>query len=147
MNAIVVRDMQPEDVPDAIVIERSSFSMAWSENSFYSEVYGRYSITRVAAVNGRVVGYVIARLILDEGHLLDLAVHPGFRRMGIARVLLEDVIRGLRINRCRAFYLEVRESNTAARRLYEGLGFTMIGTRKAYYKNPVEDACIMMLEL
>jgi [ribosomal protein S18]-alanine N-acetyltransferase len=147
MNAVVIRDMQPEDVPDAVVIERSSFSMAWSENSFYSEVYGRYSITRVAAINGRPVGYVIARLILDEGHLLDLAVHPGFRRMGIARMLLEDVIRGLRINRSTAFYLEVRDSNMAARRLYEDMGFTIIGTRKNYYKNPGEDACIMMLEL
>ncbi|HTZ18187.1 MAG TPA: ribosomal protein S18-alanine N-acetyltransferase [Dissulfurispiraceae bacterium] len=147
MDTVVIRDMLPEDVPDAVVIERSSFTMAWSENSFYSEVYGRYSITRVAAIKGRAAGYVIARIILDEGHLLDLAVHPGFRRMGVARMLLEDVIRGLRINRCRAFYLEVRESNAAARGLYENMGFTIIGTRKTYYKNPVEDACIMMLEL
>ena len=147
MNAIVIRDMRPEDVLEAAAIERSSFSMPWSENSFYGEVYGRYSITRVAVSNDRIAGYVVGRIILDEGHLLDMAVEYAFRRRGIARRLMEDIIGGLRLNRCKAFYLEVRDSNCAARRLYESLGFTIIGTRKTYYKNPVEDACIMMLEL
>jgi ribosomal-protein-alanine N-acetyltransferase len=147
MDAVVIRDMQPEDVPDVACIERSSFSMPWSENSFYTEVYGRYSIARVAVIRDRIVGYIIARLILDEGHLLDLAVHSESRRRGIARMLLEDVIRGLKINSCRAFYLEVRASNSAARQFYEKGAFTVIGTRKNYYINPVEDACILMLEL
>jgi len=147
MDTVVIRDMRPEDVPAAAAIERSSFSMPWSENSFYSEVYGRYSITRVAVINDHIAGYIIARLILDEGHLLDMAVKSAVRRRGISRKLMEDVIRGLRLNRCKAFYLEVRASNVAARRLYENIGFAIIGTRKTYYKNPVEDACIMMLEL
>jgi [ribosomal protein S18]-alanine N-acetyltransferase len=147
MDTVVIRDMQPEDVPAAAAIERSSFSMPWSENSFYSEVYGRYSITRVAVINDRIAGYVIGRIIIEEGHLLDMAVESAFRRRGIARRLMEDIIGGLRLNRCKAFYLEVRDSNRAARRLYENMGFTIIGTRKTYYKNPVEDACIMMLEL
>ena len=147
MDTVVIRDMRPEDVPAAAAIERSSFSMPWSENSFYSEVYGRYSITRVAVINDHIAGYIIARLILDEGHLLDMAVKSAVRRRGISRKLMEDVIRGLRLNRCKAFYLEVRASNVAARRLYENMGFAIIGTRKTYYKNPVEDACIMMLEL
>jgi ribosomal-protein-alanine N-acetyltransferase len=147
MDAVVIRDMQPQDVPDVARIERVSFSMPWSENSFYSEVYGRYSIARVAVIKDRLVGYIIARLIFDEGHLLDLAVHSELRRRGIARMLLEDVIRGLKINSCRAFYLEVRASNINARQFYEKVDFTVIGTRKNYYSNPVEDACILMLEL
>ena len=147
MDAVVIRDMLPEDVPDVACIERSSFSMPWSENLFYTEVYGRYSIARVAVIRDRIVGYIIARLILDEGHLLDLAVHAELRRRGIARMLLEDVIRGLKINSCKAFYLEVRASNSAARQFYEKGSFTVIGTRKNYYINPVEDASILMLEL
>ena len=147
MDAMAIRDMRPEDVPDVASIERSSFSMPWSENSFYSEVYGRYSIARVAVIRKRIVGYIITRLILDEGHLLDLAIHSELRRRGIARLLLEDVICGLKINSCRAFYLEVRASNIAARQFYEKMDFTDIGTRKNYYINPVEDACILMLEL
>jgi [ribosomal protein S18]-alanine N-acetyltransferase len=147
MDAIAIRNMRPEDVPDVASIERSSFSMPWSENSFYSEVYGRYSIARVAVIRKRIIGYIITRLILGEGHLLDLAVHSDLRRRGIARSLLEDVICGLKINSCRAFYLEVRASNIAARQFYEKMDFTDIGTRKNYYINPVEDACILMLEL
>jgi len=114
---------------------------------FYSEVYGKYSIARVAIINERIVGYIIARLILDEGHLLDLAVCPEFRMRGIARMLMEDVISGLQINRCKAFFLEVRALNSVALKLYEEAGFRVIGTRKNYYKAPVEDACIMMRDL
>ena len=147
MNAMLIRDMLPDDVPAVAAIERISFSTPWSENSFYSEVYGKYSIARVAVLNERIVGYVIARLILDEGHLFDLAVRPEFRMRGIARMLMEDVMRGLQINRCKAFFLEVRASNSAALKLYEEAGFRVIGTRKNYYKAPMEDACIMMLDL
>ena len=147
MNAILIQDMRPDDVPAVAAIERTSFSTPWSENSFYCEVYGKYSIARVAVISERIVGYVIARLILDEGHMLDLAVHPEFRMKGIARMLMEDVIRGLQINRCKAFFLEVRASNSTALKLYEEAGFRVIGTRKNYYKSPVEDACIMMRDL
>jgi ribosomal-protein-alanine N-acetyltransferase len=147
MNPITIRDMQPEDVPDVAAIEKLCFSMPWSEHSFYSEVYGKYSITRVAVSNENIVGYVIARLVLDEGHLLDLAVHPEFRKLGIGRMLLDDIVYGLKLNKCTAFFLEVRASNKYALQLYEKMGFKLIGTRKNYYKLPVEDACIMMLDL
>ena len=147
MNAMRIRDMLPEDVPAAAAIERISFSTPWSENSFYSEVYGKYSIARVDIINERIVGYIIARLSLDEVHLLDLAGCPEFRMRGIARMLMEDVISGLQINRCKAFFLEVRALNSVALKLYEEAGFRVIGTRKNYYKAPVEDACIMMRDL
>jgi ribosomal-protein-alanine N-acetyltransferase len=147
MNAMRIRDMLPDDVPTVAAIERRSFSTPWSESSFYSEVYGKYSIARVAILNERIVGYVIARLILDEGHLLDLVVCPEFRMRGIARMLMEDVMRGLQINRCKTFFLEVRASNSVAMKLYGEVGFRAIGTRKKYYKAPVEDACIMMRDL
>ncbi|MGO9376926.1 MAG: ribosomal protein S18-alanine N-acetyltransferase [Dissulfurispiraceae bacterium] len=147
MNVIALRDMNPDDVPAVAAIERASFSMPWTENSIYSEVYGRYSIMRVAVLDKRIVGYVIAKLIIDEGHLLDLAVHPEFRMRGIARLLMQDVLRGVRFNGGRAFFLEVRASNCAALKLYADLGFNVIGTRKNYYKNPMEDAFIMMRDL
>jgi ribosomal-protein-alanine N-acetyltransferase len=85
--------------------------------------------------------------VADECHLLDLAVHPDYRRRGIARALLDNVIQELRIEGCRFFYLEVRSSNYAARKLYEKFGFNMVGIRKGYYVNPAEDAVIMMMEL
>ncbi|HMK55328.1 MAG TPA: ribosomal protein S18-alanine N-acetyltransferase [Dissulfurispiraceae bacterium] len=147
MNSVSLRDMRPEDVPDVAEIERSSFSTPWSEHSIYSEVYGKYSIARVAVLDDRIVGYVMARLILEEGHLMDLAVHPAFRARGIAKMLMEDVIKGLHFNRCRVFFLEVRASNDTALKLYADIGFNVVGTRKNYYKDPVEDAFVMMLDI
>ncbi|BCB95839.1 ribosomal-protein-alanine acetyltransferase [Dissulfurispira thermophila] len=147
MNTVYIREMYIEDIPEVVSIERLSFSMPWSETSFRSEIYSRYSITRVAELNGIVVGYICVKHVADECHLLNLAVHPDYRRRGIAKVLLDNMIRELKIEGCRFFYLEVRASNYAARRLYEGVGFNMVGIRKGYYVNPVEDAIIMMKEL
>lgn len=147
MNTVYIREMYPDDIAEIVSIERLSFSTPWSETSFRSEVYSRYSVTRVAELNGVIVGYVCVKHVADECHLLDLAVHPDYRRRGIARALLDNVIQELRIEGCRFFYLEVRSSNYAARKLYEKFGFNMVGVRKGYYVNPAEDAVIMMLEL
>lgn len=147
MNTVYIREMYPDDISEIVSIERLSFSTPWSETSFRSEIYSRYSVTRVAELNGVIVGYICVKHVADECHLLDLAVHPDYRRRGIARALLDDVIQELRIEGCRFFYLEVRSSNYAARKLYEKFGFNMVGVRKGYYVNPAEDAVIMMLEL
>jgi ribosomal-protein-alanine N-acetyltransferase len=144
---IHIREMREEDVPDVVEIERASFSAPWSETSFRSELYSRYSITQVAEVNGIIAGYICVKHVADEGHLLTLAVHHDYRKMGIAKMLLGNIIQELRIAGCRFFYLEVRSSNYAAKRLYEGFGFKTKGIRKNYYVYPTEDAVIMMLEM
>jgi ribosomal-protein-alanine N-acetyltransferase len=147
MNTVYIREMYPDDIPEIVSIERLSFSTPWSETSFRSEIYSRYSVTRVAELNGVIVGYICVKHVADECHLLDLAVHLDYRRRGIARALLDNVIQELRMDGCRFFYLEVRSSNYAARKLYEKFGFNMVGVRKGYYVNPAEDAVIMMMEL
>jgi ribosomal-protein-alanine N-acetyltransferase len=139
--------MFSEDVPEVVKIERLSFSTPWSEASFYSEIYNKYSIVRVAELNGIIAGYICARHIADECHLLNMAVRPDYRRHGIAAMLLKDVIEDLRESGCRFFFLEVRESNYAARRFYEKCGFKIIGRRKNYYAYPNENAVIMMREI
>jgi ribosomal-protein-alanine N-acetyltransferase len=144
---IYIRAMYPEDISEIVNIERLSFSAPWSETSFYSEIYNRYSIARVAELNGIITGYICTRHIADECHLLNMAVRPDCRRHGIATILLKDVIEDLREWGCRFFFLEVRESNYAARRLYEKFGFKMISLRKNYYVYPAENAVIMMREL
>jgi ribosomal-protein-alanine N-acetyltransferase len=144
---IHIREMYPDDIPEIVSIERLSFSTPWSETSFRSEIYSRYSVTRVAELNGIIVGYICVKHVADECHLLNLAVRPDYRRRGIARALLDNVIQELRMEGCRFFYLEVRLSNYAARKLYERFGFNIVGIRKGYYANPAEDAIIMMMEL
>lgn len=147
MNTVHIREMHEEDVPDIAQVERMCFSMPWSETSFYSELYCRYSITRVAEVNNSIVGYICLRCIADEGQLLDLAVHKDYRKQGIATLLLKDAVEEVKSSGGRFLFLEVRVSNHESRKLYEKFGFRLSGTRKNYYINPVEDANLMMLEL
>ncbi len=128
-------------------IERMTYTMPWSDTSFYSEVYSRYSLTRVAELDGKIIGYICVRQIADECHLLNLTVHPDFRRRGIATLLFTDILKDLKESGGRFLYLEVRASNHDARRLYEKFGFKMVGIRKNYYIRPEENALIMMMEI
>jgi [ribosomal protein S18]-alanine N-acetyltransferase len=145
MQPISIRDMTLSDIPAVVAIEAVSFTTPWSEISLRSEIGSFGSIARVAVFDGCVVGYMIAKKVLDEAQLLDLAVMKAHRRQGIAMLLMEDLIQALRERGAARLYLEVRASNAAAIRLYERFGFTIIGVRKDYYRNPVEDAQVMEL--
>ncbi len=141
-----IRLMTPEDVPAATEIERLSFSTPWSELSFYKEIYNPRSLCLVAETEDSISGYICLSRILDECHILNLAVHPLKRRQGIGSSLIREALNSDFVSSCSYIYLEVRASNREARRLYEKFGFRVVGIRKAYYINPIEDALIMMLE-
>ncbi len=143
---IVLADMTEADIPAVLEIERASFTTPWSEISFFNELKKPRSLMKVAKKDGRVVGYICGSRIIDEGHILDVAVHPEYRRLGIASSLVSLMIERLR-EECRFIYLEVRASNVNAKKMYEKFGFEVIGTRKDYYVSPVEDAVIMVLKL
>jgi ribosomal-protein-alanine N-acetyltransferase len=147
MDEVTIREMRLFDVPVIIKIELISFSTPWSELDFLKEISNPFSITKVALCDSEVVGYICVNCISDEGHILNLSVHPDMRRRGIATELLEKVLDELRKKRCKFLYLEVRVSNIGAIRFYESFGFVSIGIRKDYYTSPREDAVIMMLEL
>jgi len=147
LSEIVIDDMKVEDLPEIVGIENASFKTPWSETLFYNEICKTVAVSRVARIDGKVVGYLCANVILDEGHILNLAVHPEFRRCGIASSLIKEIIDIMRDRDCRSVFLEVRISNEQARIMYEKFGFTLLGTRKNYYISPVEDAVIMVLRL
>ncbi|MBT9536695.1 MAG: ribosomal protein S18-alanine N-acetyltransferase [Nitrospirae bacterium] len=147
MEGLTIRAMRESDLPSVVAIERLSFSTPWSEILFFNEIYKQRSIPKVAVIGDRIAGYICANHVADEGHILNLAVHPDFGRRGIANTLVENILEELKENACRFLYLEVRASNNAARKLYEGFGFSVVGTRKGYYTEPKEDAVIMMLRL
>jgi ribosomal-protein-alanine N-acetyltransferase len=144
MDEIVLLGMEPDDIPQVLEIERMSFSEPWSESAFLNEILKSYAFNRVAVRENRVVGYICVNYILDEGHIMNLAVHPDFRRQGAATVLMSEAIHELGQKGCDYLYLEVRASNSAAKKFYERFGFGVIGIRKAYYTSPKEDALIMM---
>ncbi len=147
MPEILIREMRVSDIPEVLQIERMSFSTPWSENAFLNEIYKLYSLTKAAVIGDNIIGYICVNHIIDEGHILNLAVHPDFRMRGIATKLVEEILDELKEIDCRYSYLEVRASNLGARKFYERFGFRVAGTRRNYYTSPNEDAVIMMLRL
>ena len=95
------------------------------------------------ADGGDVVGYAIAHAAADEGEILNLGVAAAHRRCGVGRQLVRAMMAALAARGVRVVYLEVRESNVAARGLYDRLGFRELGRRSRYYRHPVEDAILL----
>ncbi|MCL1820040.1 MAG: ribosomal protein S18-alanine N-acetyltransferase [Oscillospiraceae bacterium] len=120
-------------------IESRCFSMPWSVNACESEFEHDYAYYWGAFAGDALVAYAGLHVVIDEGHITNVAVLPEFRRLGLARTLVDIMLR------CdlRLFTLEVRESNSAAISLYEKFGFEVLGKRKGYYDKPKEDALIM----
>ncbi|UCE78072.1 MAG: ribosomal protein S18-alanine N-acetyltransferase [Nitrospiraceae bacterium] len=144
---VTVDQMHETDLSEIVRIERASFPTPWSETLFYNELRKEQAVIKVARTEIRIAGYIVANQVIDEGHILDLAVDPVFRRLGVASVLVEKIMNHFKENRCRAIFLEVRASSTGARRLYEGFGFSVLGIRKRYYSSPEEDAVIMTVKI
>ena len=118
------------------------FSDPWSANDFVDSISAGVPFL-VATAGDQVAGYAVAHYAGDEGEILNLGVGTAHRRRGIGRALVEEILRMLGRRGVRSAYLEVRESNSAAQRLYEALGFTKVGLRTRYYRRPVEDAVIL----
>ena len=122
------------------------FSDPWSRTDFAECVTSGVPFL-VAEAGGLVAGYVIAHHAADEGEILNLGVALAHRRRGVGRALVEQVLATLAARGVRVVYLEVRESNSGARRLYEALGFGEVARRARYYRRPVEDAVVLCAAL
>ena len=149
---IVLRPMELRDVEQVYAIDVLSFSLPWSERSYRFELTeNTASHPWVAEAIGprgerQVVGMIVVWFIVDEAHIATIATHPAFRRMGIARRLLEQTLaEGAALGAVKAF-LEVRRSNRAAQTLYQSFGFVVTGVRPKYYLDTQEDALLMTLE-
>src|ERR1700758_4970345 len=137
-----IRPAQAADVDDVGAIERAVFSDPWSAHDF-GECVASGALFLVAEEHGTVVGYVVAHDAADEGEILNLGVAPAHRRRGLGRALIQGVVALLGKRGVRVVYLEVRESNAGARRLYQSLGFGEVARRARYYRRPVEDAVVL----
>ena len=144
---MIIREMKMEDVPAIAELEKICFSDPWSADSISSELNNRLSYWLVAVVDGNVVGYVGSQSVLDSADMMNIAVAPEYRRMGIAKALVDALVVYLQNNHIRFLLLEVRVSNEPAITLYQKLGFEQVGKRPRYYHNPREDALILRKEL
>lgn len=138
-----------DDVRDLAALAAQSFSHPWTEAQYREEVSygppGGVLVLRVAAGagDGGIRAYCVYRVMADEMEILDVAVHPAWRRRGLARWLLRYAMAKAARAGARRAYLEVRRSNGGAMALYAELGFARVAVRRAYYQGPTEDALVL----
>lgn len=135
--------MNESHVAQVAALEKLCFSDPWSETSIASELENPLSLWLIAEENGAVCGYVGSQTVLDETDMMNIAVRPDCRRKGIAAALIAELVSRLKARGSRILRLEVRESNLPAIALYKAMGFTQLGLRKNYYRNPKENALIL----
>lgn len=142
-----VRPMRAADLDGVMEIERASFSTPWSRTSFRNLLAREDADLWVAEVEGVVRAYAVVWYVSGEAELGNLAVARSWRCRGLGRWLLDWVLGTAAERGTERIFLEVRESNRAAQRLYERRGFVRVGVRRRYYRAPSEDAWVMCLEL
>lgn len=144
---IEMKQMNANHVRQVAALEKVCFADPWSEASIAGELGNPLSLWLVAMEQEAVLGYVGSQSVLGEGDMMNLAVAPAFRRQGIAEKLTLALCSALLEKNVRSLTLEVRVSNQPAKALYEKLGFSQVGKRPNYYRNPREDALILRKEL
>ena len=143
---MIIRTMQKGDVAAVAALEAQIFSMPWSAAGFADTLPREDVIFLVAYEQDELLGYVGIYYTLDEGEITNVAVAPAARRRGIARALLTELKQQLACRNVTQIVLEVRVSNEPAIRLYEQMGFSVLGVRKNFYEKPAEDAYIMVCQ-
>lgn len=146
---IHIMPMVESDLDPVLSIEAASFSTPWSRSMFENELKSNpYSNLFVAREreNKTLIGYVCFWVVFDELHLLNLSVHPDFRRRGFGEKLARFVLQSGRGKGAQKASLEVRAGNLPAVGLYKKIGFKAAAIRPGYYREPREDALIMTLE-
>ncbi len=145
---MLIRSATPADIPQIRALEQQAETAAhWAERE-YDELFAPDAPKRIALVaagddSGGISGFAIARCDLDDWEIENIVVAASQRRGGIGTTLVREVLHRARMSCATSVLLEVRESNQAARGLYERFGFAEIGRRPHYYWNPPEDALLL----
>jgi len=144
MAELVIRRAEAKDVETIEQLEQSCFSQPWSYESIYQDIVENdRAVYVVAETEGQVIGYAGLWIIVDEGHITNVAVSPDYRRNSVGNTIVTALLQVTEDMGVKRHTLEVRKSNTAAINLYEKQGFVEAGERKGYYEDNGEDALIM----
>ena len=142
-----IRKMTLDDLEQVVAIDQVSFSLPWPPRSFQFELTdNEASRCWVSDLDGRVIAVLVGWFIVDELHIATIATHPEFRGQGIGRQLLLHVLGSAKEEGAIRAFLEVRESNLIALKMYRDFGFVEDGRRVKYYKDNSEDAILMSLD-
>jgi ribosomal-protein-alanine acetyltransferase len=138
-----VRPYQPGDSQAVFgICRRSPEAAQWTKES-YTQAHSSGQIVLIAEIDGRVCGFLVARIAGDEAEILNTAVDATYRRKGTGALLLKAAISEAQTHNVKSIYLEVRESNSAAIAFYARHGFAKTVERHAYYSGPTENAVVM----
>ena len=147
MTTSGIEKMEREHLDELLLIETSSSLTPWSKEMFLEELRNPLAhsfIYRVNEAQGHLlIGFICFRNIGEESELLNIGVHPFFRRMGIGRKMMQFYMEFGKAKQIKTFYLEVHVSNPPAIRLYEGFSYQPAGTRKKFYQGKF-DALMMV---
>jgi ribosomal-protein-alanine N-acetyltransferase len=140
-----MRRLSLHDLDAIVAIENAVYPTPWSRSMFAGELAKPSSLSLGAYDDdaGGLVAYLIVSRYVDAWHIMNVAVHPGYRRQGVASRLLDELFELTAGDPRRGYTLEVRVSNTTAIALYERFGFEPSGVRRGYYTDNREDALIM----
>jgi ribosomal-protein-alanine N-acetyltransferase len=144
MNDIIICSASMDNLEDLVRLSKMCFSIPWTKESLKQELLDTtFRKYLVAIKDNIVIGFIGVWIVLDEGHITNIAVHPEYRGIGIGDKLLNNLIYLCRNLEIKNITLEVRKSNIIAQNLYKKYGFLEQGIRKKYYANNNEDAIIM----
>ncbi len=143
LTGFTLRPFVESDLSRVLEIEQTSFPSPWKKEAFLSELHNPHSCFWVAEKAGDIIGYLCCWFVADEGEILNVAIDPGYRRCGLGKILVREMITVAGQKGAHTLYLEVRVSNGPAITLYKSFGFREIGTRRKYYTDG-EDALLMV---
>lgn len=147
-HKLQIRSMTPRDLHEVMNIEGISFSVPWSLHVFQGEILRNPLAYYVVGVEeGTLVAYLGSWIFITDSHITTLAVHPIYRRKGLATDLMKHFFGEAQRRRVKRISLEVRGSNVKALRFYRLIGFAQVGIRAKYYHDNQEDALVLSLEL
>lgn len=139
-----IRRSRPDDATAIAEMEMNIFGDPWGKKDIFSYICSDTGMCFTALDGGEPIAYIIGRRIPPEGEIYRIAVREDKRRRGIGYRLLSYALKTELGSGVETVFLEVRESNLPARKLYQAYGFTEISVRKNYYQNPTENAIIML---
>ena len=135
-GAVAIEPATPRDAARLAQLHGASFHRGWGEGEFEAMLAERNTLVHRLRMGSKIVGFAVSRMAADEAEILSIAVDAGHRGRGLSRNLLLTHLGHLAGRGVRSIFLEVEENNAPARRLYERTGFTVVGRRERYYKQP-----------
>jgi ribosomal-protein-alanine N-acetyltransferase len=142
-----IRWMIRRDMPDVLQTEEDSFEFPWSEEDFLRCLRQRNCIGMVAEQGEKVIGFMIYELFKHKLHILNFAVHPRYRRMGVGAQMVNKLIGKLSGHRRTRIMLEIRETNLEAQLFFRAQGFRAMRVLRSFYEDTGEDAFLLQFHL